>query len=387
MTTELALYEHAREAIAAAVNFDEVTKIRSDAERAKAYARIAKDRKLAADAQEIIARAERKLGILLRKVKESGQLSQGGRPSERSNLSEPETSSDGEPVFDQTPFTLAELGISKKLSMRAQQLAELDEGIFENSITATREKILAADAAVVNAPKIIKVKPAPVVDPVKPLAEEQWHRFAFAVLALTMASDRVSSRAIHLLAENRGIVALDGDTVDFTPEAMRAMGPLAEVALRALDGEDDDDSLYQRAVAVVRGDKKASPSLIQRCLAIGYNKAKTFIERMEAEGIVGRNAAGDWIIPVTVAEDAADALQLREAYEGEIALLGDKRGKLTMALAEPAMRAGYAAEVPVLLLAQDLGHPLGTVKTWANRLELTSIDRMHARQHRFGGAA
>jgi hypothetical protein len=326
MTTELALYEHAREAIAAAVNFDEVTKIRSDAERAKAYARIAKDRKLAADAQEIIARAERKLGILLRKVKESGQLSQGGRPSERSNLSEPETSSDGEPVFDQTPFTLAELGISKKLSMRAQQLAELDDGTFETNIAATREKILSTDAALVNAPKVIKVKPAPVVDPVKPLAEERWHRFAFAVLALTMASDRVSSRAIHLLAENRGIVAFDGDTVDFTPEAMKAMGPLAEVALRALDGED----------------KQA---------------------------------------------DASDALQLREAYEGEIALLGDKRGKLTMAQAEPAMRAGYAAEVPIKALAQDLGHPLGTVKTWANRLELTSIDRMHARQHRFGGAA
>ena len=380
MTTELALYEHAREAIAAAVNFDEVTKIRSDAERAKAYARIAKDRKLAADAQEIIARAERKLGILLRKVKESGQLSQGGRPSERSNLvfggsgpgqpQEPETSSDGEPVFDQTPFTLAELGISKKLSMRAQQLADLDEGTFENSITATREKILSADAAVVNAPKIIKVKPAPVVDPVKPLAEEQWHRFAFAVLALTMASDRVSSGAIHLLAENRGILALDGDTVDFTPEAMKAMGPLAEVALRALDGEDRVAPVTENEAPKAVGDggevSTDLPSEPVGTTLPGGSPADPLDEGHQ---------------PPTVPSS------LMQEYRRQLALVWLELGSLTMAKAEPAMRAGYAAEVPIKALAQDLGHPLGTVKTWANRLELTSIDRMHARQHRFGGAA
>ena len=370
MTTELALYEHAREAIAAAVNFDEVTKIRSDAERAKAYARIAKDRKLAADAQEIIARAERKLGILLRRVKVSGQLSQGGRPSERSNLSEPETSSDGEPVFDQTPFTLAELGISKKLSMRAQQLAELDEGTFENSITATREKILSADAAVVNAPKIIKVKPAPVVDPVKPLAEEQWHRFAFAVLALTMASDRVSSQAIHLLAENRGIVALDGDTVDFTPEAMKAMGPLAEVALRALDGEGRDTPATENEAPKAVGDggevSTDLPSEPVGTTLPGGSPADPLDE--------GR-------------QPPTEPSSLMPEYRRQLALIWLELGSLTMAKAEPAMRAGYAAEVPIKALAEDLGHPLGTVKTWANRLELTSIDRMHARQHRFGGAA
>lgn len=46
------------------------------------------------------------------------------------------------------------------------------------------------------------------------------------------------------------------------------------------------DDLYEQAVQIVRNDKKASTSYIQRRLGIGYNKAATIIERMEAEGVV-----------------------------------------------------------------------------------------------------
>jgi len=47
-----------------------------------------------------------------------------------------------------------------------------------------------------------------------------------------------------------------------------------------------NDDLYEQAVQIVRNDKKASTSYIQRRLGIGYNKAATIIERMEEEGIV-----------------------------------------------------------------------------------------------------
>lgn len=49
---------------------------------------------------------------------------------------------------------------------------------------------------------------------------------------------------------------------------------------------DDDDSIYRQAVEIVKRDKKASTSYIQRCLRIGYNRAAIIIERMEREGIV-----------------------------------------------------------------------------------------------------
>ena len=47
-----------------------------------------------------------------------------------------------------------------------------------------------------------------------------------------------------------------------------------------------DKDLYMQAVEIVRTDKKASTSYIQRRLRIGYNKAADLIDRMEAEGIV-----------------------------------------------------------------------------------------------------
>ena len=150
--TQLAVYEHAKEALAAAVKFDEVTQIHSAMRKAEAYARIAKDRKLQADAAEIVARAERKLGIMLRAAKDEGLLSKGGRPT-NSNLTEPETGTGDEPVFDNTPFTLAEAGIDKKLSSRAQKAAALDDAGFEVVVSQARDKILSSDAVVINTAK------------------------------------------------------------------------------------------------------------------------------------------------------------------------------------------------------------------------------------------
>ena len=59
------------------------------------------------------------------------------------------------------------------------------------------------------------------------------------------------------------------------------------------DGGGSGDDLYDRAVAVVTRDRKASTSYIQRRLQIGYNRAATLIERMEQEGVVSpANHAG-----------------------------------------------------------------------------------------------
>ncbi len=50
--------------------------------------------------------------------------------------------------------------------------------------------------------------------------------------------------------------------------------------------ESGSDDLYDRAVAIVLRDRKASTSYIQRRLQIGYNRAADLVERMEREGLI-----------------------------------------------------------------------------------------------------
>ncbi|MFC4340984.1 DNA translocase FtsK [Cupriavidus numazuensis] len=55
-----------------------------------------------------------------------------------------------------------------------------------------------------------------------------------------------------------------------------------------------DDPLYEQAVTIVRAHKRASISLVQRHLRIGYNRAARLIEAMEAGGAVSAaNDSGD----------------------------------------------------------------------------------------------
>ena len=54
----------------------------------------------------------------------------------------------------------------------------------------------------------------------------------------------------------------------------------------SMGGGNGDDDLYNQAVEIVRNDKKASISYVQRRLRIGYNRAAVLIERMEEEGVV-----------------------------------------------------------------------------------------------------
>ena len=52
--------------------------------------------------------------------------------------------------------------------------------------------------------------------------------------------------------------------------------------------EGDKDELYQTAVEIIKTERKASTSFLQRKLQIGYNRAARIIDMMENEGIVSK---------------------------------------------------------------------------------------------------
>ena len=92
-------------------------------------------------------------------------------------------------------------------------------------------------------------------------------------------------------------------------------GPLTWDEARALtgaaeaepNGGNKDDKLYQDAVATVRLQGKASISLLQRRLRIGYTRAARLIEQMEERGVVGPNSAGSQFREVLKMTDDSDA--------------------------------------------------------------------------------
>ena len=74
----------------------------------------------------------------------------------------------------------------------------------------------------------------------------------------------------------------------------------AEAGLAADGGGGESDAMYDQAVAIVLQHKRASISLVQRHLRIGYNRAARLLEQMEKSGLVsamGHNGNRDLLVP------------------------------------------------------------------------------------------
>jgi S-DNA-T family DNA segregation ATPase FtsK/SpoIIIE len=82
------------------------------------------------------------------------------------------------------------------------------------------------------------------------------------------------------------------------------------------NASDIDDDLWRDAVSVVVDGRKASTSLLQRRLRIGYARAARLIETMEEQGIVG---PADGSRPREVLISSVDeAFRTPEADQGDV---------------------------------------------------------------------
>jgi N6-adenosine-specific RNA methylase IME4 len=137
----LVRYKAARAALAAARSVDEVKEIRDKVEAMRCYAIMANDTVLEADAAELRVRAERRLGQLLIEEKAAGRLASGTR----GQLSGRDASGGARVAPPEERPKLADLGIDKHLSARAQRIAGVEEGAFEAAIARARKRIREGD--------------------------------------------------------------------------------------------------------------------------------------------------------------------------------------------------------------------------------------------------
>ena len=138
--SELIKYEAACRAVAECKAVDEVKGIHDKAEAMRVYARLAGDKSMEIDAAEIRIRAERRLGEMLADEKAAGGL-------------DPAASLKRGPVVvahdhGKRPATLADAGISKDLSSRAQKLAAVPPAEFEAEVGEWRDRVHAEGARV-----------------------------------------------------------------------------------------------------------------------------------------------------------------------------------------------------------------------------------------------
>jgi hypothetical protein len=132
-TPHLVRYDAACKALAEARAVDEVQDIRNKAEAMRVYGMQAKNKTLEVDAAEIRIRAERKLGELIAEQKRGAGLAKPGPKSV--------------PTGNRIP-TLAEAGIDKKLSSRAQKMAAVPADEFEAEVGEWRQRVQAENARV-----------------------------------------------------------------------------------------------------------------------------------------------------------------------------------------------------------------------------------------------
>ena len=73
----------------------------------------------------------------------------------------------------------------------------------------------------------------------------------------------------------------------FNEALIQAMETDETAATEEAEAANGGDDIYGRAVSVVKRERKASTSLLQRKLNLGYGRAARLIDRMEEEGLVG----------------------------------------------------------------------------------------------------
>ena len=81
------------------------------------------------------------------------------------------------------------------------------------------------------------------------------------------------------------VLDLDGRPIPTTQD-MGAQ-PKAELSFDEFGGGSDEDELYDEAVEAVKQAQKASASLLQRRLKVGYARAARLLDLMEEKGIIG----------------------------------------------------------------------------------------------------
>lgn len=132
------------------------------------------------------------------------------------------------------------------------------------------------------------------------------------------AFDSMREALEKLLRQHNSLLAdcdkLGGDAVTQARDALSAAKEVSEVGINGLTEVETivnaafggADPLYQQAVTLVREHNRASISLVQRVLRIGYNRAAYMVEAMNKDGIIYPVPHGGYLVSPVVERKKPD---------------------------------------------------------------------------------
>lgn len=98
--------------------------------------------------------------------------------------------------------------------------------------------------------------------------------------------------------QRQQLLAQDPQASEKMPEKFFPSATLTQTPLFDRVTESGQDPLFEEAVAFVRQEERASISMLQRKLRIGYTRAARLVDSMEEKGIVGESESGSGVRPV-----------------------------------------------------------------------------------------
>ncbi|MGL9689043.1 MAG: DNA translocase FtsK 4TM domain-containing protein [Wolbachia sp.] len=215
-------------------------------------------------------------------------------------------STTGKPLFEKIPIKMetfpyivvivdemADLMLvaGKEIECSIQRLAQMARAAGIHIIMATQRPSVDVITGVIKAnfPTRISFAVTSKIDSRTILGEQGAEQLLGMGDMLYMASGGKIVR-VHgpFVSDNEVQNIVDHLKMQGKPNYMEEITKDDENSSAELDGEteDEENDLYNQAVAIIQRDRKVSTSYIQRQLRIGYNRAANIVERMEKEGIV-----------------------------------------------------------------------------------------------------
>jgi len=113
-----------------------------------------------------------------------------------------------------------------------------------------------------------------------------------------VANDEIRRIVQFWKSQVQQLIAEDPENREQIPQKVFPAAILTQVPLFDVAPDPNEDPLLKQAIRIVRDEERASISMLQRKLRIGYTRAARLVDRMEEMEIVGKPEGGTGVRPV-----------------------------------------------------------------------------------------